>query len=215
MTDKVGLGFSFGAEPSFASFFVGKNAAALVRVRDSERVWLFGEPAVGKTHVLRALAREHADAVYVENVPPSLQQVEGASVLLIDAIDRFAGIEDNEYALFAAYEATDFESTRWVVSAGGIPAKVPFLYVDLASRMRLFEQVELKPVADSQRDELLRQWAQDREVPLTDEVIRFLLERIPRTQQSLWDTLQRLDRESLLQQRELTIPFVRNVLKLG
>ena len=215
MTDKVGLGFSSASEPSFSSFYVGENAASLGRVRQGERVWLFGEPAVGKTHVLRSLACETTDAMYFENEPPSLAQVEQASVVLIDSIDRLVGNEENEYALFAAYEATDFESTRWVVSALAIPGHMPFLYVDLASRMRLFEQVELKPVPDSQRDELLRQWAQDREVPLSDEVISFLLDRIPRTQHSLWETLQRLDRESLLQQRPLTIPFARNVLKLG
>ena len=212
MNDKVGLGLTTASEASFDTFFVGENEIALDRVREGERIWLFGEPATGKSHVLHSLARETVDASYITEHPPKLDKDPASPLLLIDDIDALCGNEENEYALFAVYEATDFGKTRWVVSAQSAPNEVSFLYRDLASRMSLFERVELRPVPESARGSLLRFWANDRAIGISDEVIQFLLDRIPRTQQSLWDTLQKLDRTSMLENRTLTIPFVREVM---
>ena len=212
MNDRVGLGLTTASEASFDTFFVGENEFTLDRVRQGERVWLFGEAATGKTHVLRSLAGEVEDARYISEHPPNLNEDLAKSLLLIDDIDLLCGNEEDEYALFAAYEATDFANTRWVVSASNAPHEVPFLYRDLASRMSLFERVELLPVPESARARLLKFWANDRAIGISDDVIHFLLDRIPRTQQSLWDTLQKLDRKSMLENRQLTIPFVREVM---
>lgn len=215
MIDKVGLGLTTASEASFDTFFVGENELALDRVKQGDRVWLFGERATGKSHVLRSLARETADARYITEHPPNLDEDTAARLLLIDDIDGLCGNEENEYGLFAAYEATDFGKTRWVVSAQSAPNHVSFLYRDLASRMSFFEAVELRPVPDSDRGSLLKFWANDRAIGISDEVIQFLLDRIPRTQESLWDTLQKLDRMSMLEDRTLTIPFVRKVMGFG
>ncbi len=212
MNDKVGLGLTTASEASFETFFVGENELAIDRVHQGERVWLFGEAATGKTHLLRSLARETTDARYSAECPSNLDEDLRSPLVLIDDIDHLCGDEENEYALFAAYEATDFDKTRWVVSAQVAPNQVSFLYRDLASRMSLFERVELKPVPESARGSLLKFWANDRAIGISDEVIQFLLDRIPRTQESLWDTLQKLDRTSMLENRTLTIPFVREVM---
>lgn len=215
MNDKVGLGLTTASEASFDTFFVGENERALDHANHGERVWLFGERATGKSHILRSLARETADARYITEHPPNLDEDTAAPLLLIDDIDVLCGNEENEYALFAVYEATDFGKTRWVVSAQSAPNQVSFLYRDLASRMSLFEAVELRPVPESDRGSLLKFWANDRAIGISDEVIQFLLDRIPRTQESLWDTLQKLDRMSMLEDRTLTIPFVREVMGFG
>lgn len=212
MNDRVGLGLTTASEASFDTFFVGENELALDRLRHGERVWLFGEQATGKSHVLRSLARETTGARYITNHRPNLDEDRVAPLLLIDDIDSLCGDEENEYALFAVYEATDFTTTRWIVSAHSAPNEVSFLYRDLASRMSLFERVELRPVPESARASLLKFWANDRAIGISDEVIQFLLDRIPRTQASLWDTLQKLDRTSMLENRTLTIPFVREVM---
>ena len=212
MNEKVGLGLTTASEASFDTFFVGENEIALDRVREGDRVWLFGDDATGKTHLLRSLARDTSHARYITDHPPNLNEDLVAPLLLIDDIDQLCGDEENEYALFAVYEATDFSKTRWVVSAKRTPHEVSFLFQDLASRMSLFERVELRPVPESSRGSLLKFWANDRAIGISDEVIQFLLDRIPRTQESLWETLQKLDRTSMLENRTLTIPFVRDVM---
>ena len=211
MNDKVGLGLSTASDATFETFFVGENEHTLRRAHDAERVWLYGERAVGKTHVLHAFQAESDDTRLIDETPLTFAD-DATALLLIDDIDAMCGNEENEYALFAAYEATDFGRSRWVVAAEKLPSEVSFLYRDLASRMAMFEQLELLPVPESSRGELLKFWAKDREISLADEVIAFLLDRIPRTQESLWLTLQKLDHDAILESRELTIPFVRHVL---
>ena len=213
MNEKVGLGLSTASDATFATFFVGENTQTLERVRQGARVWLFGEHAVGKTHLSHALAAESPTASLITQRPPNIDDATGSTTaLLIDDIDRLCGNEDNEYALFAAYEATDFTQTRWVVTAHTVPNEVCFLYRDLASRMRLFERLELLSVPALDRPDLLKFWAKDREIVISDDIVSFLLDRIPRTQQSLWETLQKLDRAAVLEERDLTIPFVRQVM---
>ena len=51
----------------------------------------------------------------------------------------------------------------------------------------------------------------DRGTP--DEVAEFLIKRISRDMHSLFAMLDRLDRESLVAQKKLTIPFVKGLLE--
>ena len=212
MSEKIGLGLTTASDASFSTFFVGENERTLERIRHGERIWLFGPPATGKTHVLRSLERESADARYMTSQAPSLDNETSNSLLLIDDIDQMFSNEAYEYALFAAYEATDFERSRWVVSASVPVRAVNCLFRDLASRMNFFEQVELRPVPESEWGRLLSFWAEDRAISISSEVVQYLLDRIPRTQERLWSSLQMLERATLLENRTLTIPFVREVL---
>lgn len=212
MNERVGLGLSTASDATFASFFVGVNEQTLQRIQHGDRIWLHGDRAVGKTHVLQSLARECASSQLLECKLPDLDSDLTEELLLIDDFDALCNNEENEYALFAAYEATDFTVARWVVSARRVPQEISFLYRDLASRMALFERVELLPVPDAHRGELLKFWANDRAIGISDEVVTYLLDRIPRTQEHLWDTLQTLERATLIDARPLTIPFVRQAL---
>ena len=49
---------------------------------------------------------------------------------------------------------------------------------------------------------------------LPEDVGRFLLKRPDREMRTLFDTLDQLDRASITAQRKLTIPFVKDILKL-
>ncbi len=215
MTDKVGLGLSTASKATFESYFVGVNTDTLERIRHGERIWLYGNQAVGKTHILRSLERESESARYIEKDSLHCLVDTVASSFLIDDVDLLCGVEENEFALFSAYEATDFSNTRWIVSATKAPHEVAFAYRDLASRMRLFERLELLPVPESLHAELLKFWATDRGIRISDKVAQFLLDRTPRTQHSLWQTLLRLEQATLLKDRAVTIPFVREVMGFG
>jgi DnaA family protein len=48
---------------------------------------------------------------------------------------------------------------------------------------------------------------------LPDEVANFIIQRVPRDMNALFNLLDRLDRASLQEKRKLTIPFVKQVLR--
>ena len=49
---------------------------------------------------------------------------------------------------------------------------------------------------------------------LSKEVGRFILKRLDRQMRTLFDMLDRLDHASIVAQRKLTIPFVKDILRL-
>jgi len=46
---------------------------------------------------------------------------------------------------------------------------------------------------------------------MPEEVVQYILSRYPRDLRSLFDLLERIDRASLVQQRRVTIPFLRRL----
>ena len=62
---------------------------------------------------------------------------------------------------------------------------------------------------------LLLEKASARGLLIDVDVVDYLLSRMNRSHRTLIDVLEKIDRESLAQHREVTIPFVRQVLELG
>ena len=51
--------------------------------------------------------------------------------------------------------------------------------------------------------------------PVSDEVCSYLLKRFPRDLNKLIELLDQLDKESLVQQKKVTVPFVKSVLNIS
>jgi DnaA-homolog protein len=66
---------------------------------------------------------------------------------------------------------------------------------------------------DAGRLEALRLRAAQRGLQLPPETADYLLRRIPRDLPSLFDILDHLDEASLVAQRRLTVPFIRDALE--
>ena len=73
-------------------------------------------------------------------------------------------------------------------------------------------QVQL--LNDEEKQEALQRRARARGMELNDEVAHYILQRLPRDMNELFNQLQRLDHASLAEQRKLTIPFVKKILNI-
>jgi DnaA-homolog protein len=67
-------------------------------------------------------------------------------------------------------------------------------------------------LSDDDKQKLLQQKARLRGIELPDEVARYLFNRQQRDLRALVDILDKLDKASMVHQRKLTIPFVKDVL---
>ena len=74
--------------------------------------------------------------------------------------------------------------------------------------------MELRSLPDTEKRRWLVDEARDRGLELTHDVLEYLFARVGRSQADLADVIEKLDFESLAQSRKLTIPFVREVLRL-
>jgi DnaA family protein len=87
-----------------------------------------------------------------------------------------------------------------------------FALPDLVSRLGWGVTYTLKPLADEDVIASLACRAQGRGLELPEDTAQFMLRRFPRDLPTLFALFDTLDTASLIEQRRLTIPFVKSVL---
>jgi DnaA family protein len=186
-------------EPDFDNFVAGPNAEAFARVRSlaagglrEALIYLWGEAGSGRSHLLRAAARINPDLVVADDV---------------EALD-----EDAQQRLFAAINAAR-DGAPAVLAAGSRPPAQLALREDLRSRLAWGLVYQLRPLSDGEKAQHLRAEAARRGLRLSDEVLGYLLSRLPRDLPSLNAVLEALDRYSLAAKRPVTLPLVREALE--
>jgi len=193
------LDIALAVEPDFDNYLAGPNAEALASVRGlaagelGEAVmYLWGEAGSGRTHLLRAAAR--------------------ANPALVIADDAETLDEPAQQRLFAAINAAR-QGGPPVLAAGSRPPAQLALREDLRTRLAWGLVYQLKPLGDAEKALHLRAEAARRGLRLPEEVVGYLLTRLPRDLPSLNSVLDALDRYSLSAKRPLTLPLVREALE--
>jgi len=196
------LAISPAPAPTFGNFIEGANAEVLLRVRELAAgalretiVYLWGEAGSGRSHLLRAAAAAAAPE---------------RELVVADDVDALE--EPDQIALFHAINRAR-EGRGAVLAAGEAPPGQLALREDLRSRLGWGLVYQLKALTDEDKARHLRAEAERRGLRLADEVIWYLLSRLPRDMPSLNAALELLDRYSLAQQRHITLPLVREALK--
>ncbi len=214
------LRFPLKQQFTMSRFYIGKNAELIGHLREGGNIWMYSEDATGKTHLLQAFCQE-ANAVFLpaDRMSDSRLDLTGYEMfplLLIDDVDRWFGQVDLEEKFLALFEAVQQQSGRIIVATSkGSPVRQRFLLRDLASRLRSFHCFEVMPLSGVDYRSLLLEKASARGLLIDVDVVDYLLSRMNRSHRTLIDVLEKIDRESLAQHREVTIPFVRQVLELG
>ncbi|HSU64894.1 MAG TPA: DnaA/Hda family protein [Burkholderiales bacterium] len=192
------LQISAPAEPRFENYLAGANIEALARIRalaagslHEAVVYLWGEPGSGRTHLLRAAAHANPELFIADDV---------------ETLDAAA-----QQALFVAINAAR-DGQAAVLAAGTAPPAQLLLREDLRSRLAWGLVYQLKPLTDAEKALYLRAEAERRGLRLSDEVVWYLLNHLPRDLGSLHRVLEVLDRYSLASQRAVTLPLVREAL---
>jgi len=186
-------------EPDFDNFVAGPNAEAVASVRGLTAgkikeaiLYLWGESGSGRTHLLRAAARANSDLIIADDV---------------EKLDAAA-----QQRLFVAINAARAGEPP-VLAAGGRPPAQLALREDLRTRLAWGLVYQLKPLSDAEKALHLRAQAARRGLRLPDEVVGYLLTRLPRDLPSLNSVLDALDRYSLAAKRPVTLPLLREALE--
>lgn len=197
--EQLPLEISPPSAPDFDNYVAGANAEALDRVRalaggslPEAILYLWGERGSGRTHLLRAAARADPALVIADDV---------------EILDP-AG----QQALFIAINAAREGQAR-VLASGNAPPAGLHLREDLRTRLGWGLVYQLRVLTDGEKRDHLRAEAARRGMPLSEEVVEYLLSRLPRDFASLNAVLDLLDRHSLARQRPVTLPLVREALQ--
>jgi DnaA-homolog protein len=221
------LGMRLRADAIFGSFVSGLNDELIAALRgaDPSPLWLWGSEGSGKTHLLQAVcaasdaAPAYAAAAYFPlerspALPPAaLAGFENCRVLCLDDVDAIAGDLPWEQALFTLFNEAGELGTRLIFAARAAPRAIDWRLDDWRSRTAACVVYQLRELDDAGRLEALRLRAAQRGLQLPPETADYLLRRIPRDLPSLFEILDHLDEASLVAQRRLTVPFIRDALE--
>ena len=186
-----------------------------------DALYLQGVRATGKTHLLVGcctLATEsgrQASYLGLSSLRGRLRAArEGldADLVALDDVDAIAGNRDDEVALFDLHTRLRDAGRSVLYAAPGSPDALPMLLPDLRSRLAQCTRWTLPVLDDDGRADLLRQRAAARGLDFDDAALDWMLRRCSRDLGSLTGVFERLDRASLVAQRRLTVPFLRQVL---
>ncbi|WP_301098583.1 DnaA regulatory inactivator Hda [Otariodibacter sp.] len=194
--------------------------------------YIWGVKSSGKSHLLKAITNHyvenHRTSIYIPLEkshyfsPSVLDNADQLDVVCLDDIQTIEGNEEWEVAIFDLFNQireqqglfNNEKKTLLLISADRSPNLLKIKLPDLRSRLTWGEVYRLDELNDEQKRIILQRNAYNKGLELSDEVANFLLKRINRDLKVLIDQLTLLDKASLQAQRKLTIPFVKEILKL-
>ena len=218
------LGISLRDTATFENYYPVGNELVLQALQqgNDKMLYLWGPAGCGKSHLLQALCHAAAakgqSPVYLPLQelrtlsPALLEGLESQALLAIDDIQAIAGVPQWEEALFHLYNRGRDVGHRLVVSATVAPAGLALTLPDLVSRLGWGPVFHLAALIDKDKRAALQMRARRRGLEMSNDVAEYLLRRCPRDMDSLFNLLNQLDQASLVAQRRLTIPFVRELL---
>lgn len=235
---QLALSVQLPDDETFSSFISEENIPAIEQLKhfldaqinkptqnlDSKpsSFYLFGICGVGKSHLL------HASCSYAEQLGLSslslscseltqlsvevLEGLEHIDLVCLDDIQLIAADEKWQQAVFDLYNRI-LEQNRCLIITGDQRAQELVLTLpDLVSRLSWGYTEQIKPLSDDEKLLALQYRAQQRGLMLNDDAGRFLINRLSREMSALIESLDRLDKASIREQRKITIPFIKDIL---
>ncbi|MFI9651161.1 DnaA regulatory inactivator Hda [Guyparkeria halopsychrophila] len=186
------------------------------------QVLIHGPSGAGKSHLAQATCYHAGSmgrpAAYWPlrqlggQLAAASEQIEAFALAVIDDVDAVIGQAEGEFMLFDLINRAREAGVPLLLTASHPPTELPVNLPDLASRLAWGAVMTVHLPGDGEKIELLRARAQARGLEMPHGTAQWMLGHLPRDVGTLLDALGRLDRESMIAKRRLTIPFLREVL---
>jgi DnaA family protein len=225
---QLALGLQLTADTTFDTFIPTGNQEALACLMAAAHgvgegfLTLWGSAGCGKSHLLQAtclqasqLGRQSLYLPLADHQPLSpelLHDLEQMDLICLDDLQQIIGNPEWEQALYHFFNLTRDSRATLIASTDQPPQTLPLQLADLKSRLNWGPAFHLQPLADLDKTAALQEAARQRGMELTNAAARYLLRHHSREMHRLMALIQRLDEESLRQQRRLTLHFIREQL---
>lgn len=182
-------------ECSFANFVAGKNDEVLSTLLDfdndlcsSKILFLWGEEGSGKTHLISSL---------------------NSNILKVEDIDGFN--EEEQYHLFNLINEVRASQKQLIISANKSPNEIIGIRDDLLSRLQWGLVLNLKPLSDQEKFNVIEDHAKQLGLHINDNVIKYCLNNLRRDLNTLINTLEALNEWSLKTKSSITINLIKKL----
>jgi len=231
------LGVSLRDDATFDNFYLSasdpnRQAVALLQAFASGEnpepvIYLWGEAGSGVSHLLQSVCQSaEASGRSFQYLPLAdllekglamepaviLDGLEQLELVCIDDLHLLEGHPQWQTALFHLYNRIKDGGGQLLLGARKSPRGLEIDLADLRSRLQWALVFQLQPLSDGDKLAALRRRSRLRGFDLPEDVAQYILHRAPRDTRALFLYLEQLDRASLMAQRKITIPFVKQVL---
>lgn len=206
---------------TLASFVTGANAELLQLLQrleqrvpvglDERFVYLWGDTAAGKTHLLKALAASDA-ALYIpgDAAADAFAYLPSTTLYLIDDSHKLS--PEAQIAAFALFNQIR-EQGGCLLAAGNVAPATLAVREDLRTRFGWGLIYQVHGLSDDEKIAALTHAAAARGMTLSPGVLPYLLNHFARDMRSLSAMLDALDEYSLETKRPITLPLLRELLQ--
>ena len=216
----------------FDNYYVHRGnreaVAALQRLLSADAednvLFLWGSPGAGVTHLLQSFQQELIQTAQLSSQYLSLQNMVALDprslfeplrkldIICIDDIHLIQGEPEWQLALFNLFNQF-YDQQKKIVFGGSLaPRQLLISLADLQSRLCSATVFQLHQMQDEHKMAALKLRADSYGLILTDDAANYIIRHSARDTKKLFALLQKLDRASLVEQRKLTIPFVKKIL---
>jgi DnaA-homolog protein len=181
--------------------------------------YIFGDSAVGKSHLLQACCELYSTAIYLplkilgDAEPNILTSLQDYAYIALDDLESIAGNRIWEEAILHLYNNKK-DTSVLVISNTHAPMHSNITLQDLKSRLSWGRSFPLYELDDLSKVVVLEKRARVHGFNLSPQTSKFLLEHCSRNMHDLDNIFAKLDAASLEEKRKITIPFVKMILNL-
>ena len=209
--------FPAGNEEVFAAFNGWLNGDT-----DKSVLFLHGVAGSGRSHLLQAaccfVSEKERPSIYVPAGEPDISgefisQLDPEPTVCIDDFDQVVGDVHWEEAVLEVHERLLSSNGRLLLAALQPPRALGLTLPDLATRLAAGGVYRIRPLTERELPRAMQLRARRRGLELPDEVVEYLLRRVPRNSEAIFDLLDRVDEAAFAKKRRLTVPFIREFEK--
>jgi chromosomal replication initiation ATPase DnaA len=160
-------------------------------------------------HVLKTLS--HGDIIEAEDISDqNIDQLSETKCLIIENIELLA----SETLLFHLYNMLLENKNNLMITSKLTMSQISFELPDLKSRLLSMPKVNIGFPDDRLLKNLLIKQFLDKGILVEMDVIDFLIKRIDRSFEAISKLVSKIDFQSLEKAKRITIPFIKNTIKL-
>jgi DnaA family protein len=206
--------------PSLDNYVAGNNQQllrhlqGLARPAGSEAIYLWGSEGCGKSHLSRAvadLAKAHRPLLDLNGLAfPPEADIETNGLIVVDDVQHLSA--DAQVGLFRLFVRARHEGLALLLT-GPVPPLELTLREDLRTRIGQGLIYEIQNLSDEEKQAALQRHAALRGMRLESNVVHYLLRYGRRDLPSLMAMLDSLDRTSLEQKRQASVPMLRELMQ--
>jgi len=221
--NQLGLPISLDSKMLLDNFLGNKQLLKFITEiyvdKTSAEIYVYGASGLGKTHLLQGATlkalSEQQSAMYIdcfnplpEHVLESIEQLNWISIDNIDVINN-----DQQDLFFDLYNRAKQAKVTMLISGSDLPSELGVMK-DLKTRLGLATIFQLEELDDELTMSVLNNQMIDRNLSIDSKIYEYLFKYYSRDVKILLSAMDELDKASLQAKQNITIPFVKNILRL-